>query len=131
MCFLMCWDCIYIFGVNLNENENNVNTRENAALDLIIRIWSKIQEMFFNPTYSWFIRKRSCEILGQLLEFPMLFSEECIRSYNVTFVYWKKKIGRNHHQQKTTDILLILTKILVIPLDLITDQKEVETNYST
>lgn len=35
----MCWDCIYIFGVNLNENENNdkVNARENAALDLIIR----------------------------------------------------------------------------------------------
>lgn len=35
----MCWDCIYILGVNLNENENNdkENTRENAALKLIIK----------------------------------------------------------------------------------------------
>lgn len=30
----MCWDCIYIFGVNLNENENSdkIITRENAAI---------------------------------------------------------------------------------------------------
>lgn len=34
MCFLMCWDCIYIFGVKLNENENSdkINTRANAAV---------------------------------------------------------------------------------------------------
>lgn len=26
----MCWECIYIFGVNMNENENSdkINTKE-------------------------------------------------------------------------------------------------------
>lgn len=84
MCLLICWDCIYIFALNLNENENSdkINTRENAAVKWIIKNLKENTADNFHPSDSWSTRKYRCGVWSGSLGFPVLiFSEGNIHSY--------------------------------------------------
>lgn len=83
MCFLMCWDCIYIFGVNLNENENSdkIITRENAVIKWIMKDLKENVGDVFLPHNSRSTTSYRCDIWSGSLQFPVLiFSKENICS---------------------------------------------------